>query len=490
MSRRRRVIQPEPKRRGRGSRASTLVSTGIALAVHGAALGAIGVVGIDIIGEGMGRSGEAQAAVEIPDLASSCGGDALLVAAARSTLCLAPWAEDNLERCWEGLSTQARFDLNDCQNRNEPATEFAFVAPRQLAKLTPIDAEKLLEQAKLLPPEPPPPPPPQIAAAQPPPPPPPPPPPVRPKAQVVEVAKPNTEKEPENARLLAEHNTAAEKQTVARGSRFEEIVAKSKPEALTPKETPKEASIRPETLERDPGVDRKAPDAPGKLAMRVPGAPVLAPAPQEAKTKGALGGLVAPAGDGSIARRGQGSIEQPRLDPSTEKAGQGGAGGGSPKVPNLRPTDEVLERAIGGGSVDHLEDVAEGDETALSAKKWVFAGFFNRLKRQVAQNWEPAGVWRRKDPTGAIYGFKSRVTEVRVSLAPTGELTKVTVIGPSGVAELDEEAMRAFRAAAPFPNPPEGLIEKGSGLITFEFSFHFEIGKPSTSWRYLPRQHR
>jgi TonB family protein len=86
-----------------------------------------------------------------------------------------------------------------------------------------------------------------------------------------------------------------------------------------------------------------------------------------------------------------------------------------------------------------------------------------------------------------VYGFKSRVTEVRVSLSPKGDLTKISVTIPSGVTELDEEAMRAFRAAAPFPNPPEGLVSASSGLITFEFAFHFEIGSPSTSWRMIRR---
>lgn len=476
------------RRRQRDSLPTTLASAGAALLFHVGVLGAIGVIGIDLFGDGLSRDsrGTAAAALEEPELESTCSGDALLVAAARTTLCMAPWSEDDLERCWQGLSTQARFDLDECQNRGAPTTEFALITPKAAARLIPIDPEPLIEQAKLqppTPPTPPPPPPPQVAAAPPPPPPPPPPTPPK-KAQVVEVAKPNTEKEPENARLLAEHNTAAEKQTVARGSRFEEMVAKSKPAELTPKQAPKEASIKPEALERDPGESRKAPDAPGKLAMRIPGAPVLAPAPQEAKMRGALNGMDAPAGDGSIARRGQGSIQQDRVDPAQEKSGEGGAGGGKPRVPNLRPSDEVLERAIGGGSVDHLEDIEEGDETALSAKRWVYAGFFNRIKRQVAQNWEPIGVWRRKDPTGSVYGFKSRITEVRVSLNPTGELAKVSVIGPSGAVELDEEAMRAFRAAAPFPNPPEGLIEKSSGLITFEFAFHFEIGRPSTSWRY------
>jgi TonB family protein len=70
-----------------------------------------------------------------------------------------------------------------------------------------------------------------------------------------------------------------------------------------------------------------------------------------------------------------------------------------------------------------------------------------------------------------------------VSLSPKGDLAKIVVTSPSGVRELDDEAVRAFRAAAPFPNPPDGLL-KGE-LITFEFSFHFEIGGARTSWRVL-----
>ncbi len=144
----------------------------------------------------------------------------------------------------------------------------------------------------------------------------------------------------------------------------------------------------------------------------------------------------------------------------------------------------MLERIAGGGSVDHLDDVQNGDETALSSKRWVFASFFNRLKRQVAQNWDPATVWRRIDPQGTVYGFKTRVTEVRVSLAPNGTLQKIVVTTPSGVQELDDEAVKSFHASAPFVNPPDGLVQK-DGMITFAFSFYFEIGAPRSSWKVI-----
>jgi TonB family protein len=263
------------------------------------------------------------------------------------------------------------------------------------------------------------------------------------------------------------------------------MIAKSKPEDLTPKENPKESSVQKQDSDRDPGKDRRAPDVPGNLSMRKPGASAPSEAAQDQKTRGSTIGSTGPVAlDGYGQRRGDGAIEQTHKDRSELPKGDTGAGGGQPQVPNLKPTQDVLERALGGGSVDHLEDVDNGDETALSSKRWIYASFFNRLKRQVAQNWDPGSVWRRSDPNGTVYGFKTRVTEVRVSLSKRGELSKIVVTAPCGVTDLDDEAVRAFHAAGPFPNPPEGLVAKDN-LITFAFSFYFEIGSPHTSWRVI-----
>jgi TonB family protein len=219
--------------------------------------------------------------------------------------------------------------------------------------------------------------------------------------------------------------------------------------------------------------------------MRDPGAISPAELEQQAKTRGSIGGATGPlAFDGYVPRRGDGAIEQQEHQRTEVPRGQGGAGGGAPDLPNLKPSQDQLERALGGGNVDHLEEVDNGDETALNAKRWVYASFFNRLKRSVAQNWDPATVWRRVDPTGNINGFKTRVTEVRVSLSPSGELSKIVVTSPCGVGDLDDEAVRAFHAAQPFVNPPKELVGN-DGTITFAFSFFFEIGGGHTQWRVI-----
>jgi TonB family protein len=472
------------------TRAIWLAAVGTAFAINGTVLGAASSVdmstsrfiGLDV----------PKVEPELVDLETSCEGDVLLASSARAAMCLAPWNRDNPEcKSVDDLQMLMWMDLSACKSKDEqalPAVALATVQPREIEKVTPIDPEMLIDETK--PPEQPKPPPPvpQLQPQQPPPPPPPapaPPPPKRPQ-QVVETAKPNTEKEPENARFLAEHNTMVEKQKVARGAVKEPMVAKSKPAELTPTVKPPDEppAIAKKPDEVEPGKNLKAPPVPGTLSMRAPGAPQVAETKQDALKKGVANEKSPIVANGGIPRRGDGAVEQQRRDPGELTRGQGGAGGGAPPVPNLKPSKEQLERIVGGGSVDHLEEVENGEETALNAKRWVFASFFNRMKRQVAQNWDPQTVWRRTDPQGTHHGFKTRVTEVRVVLGPKGDLQKVVVTAPSGVQELDDEAVRSFHAAAPFPNPPDGLVSK-DGNITFAFSFYFEIGQSHTSWRVL-----
>jgi TonB family protein len=474
-----------PLRRHRRVHGSTLWATvGAAVLVHVAVLGSVDAFGLALVNTASPSHEVEDPADDEVALEPTCSGDVLLTTSARLAMCLAPWKDGDIGTCRDDVLMTMWMDLSACQGAGETiaaAAPIELLPSRAADKLTPIDPEPLLEELRKLEEQKQqePPPPPQVAQQ----PPPPPPAPQRPQ-QVVETAKPNSEQEPENARFLSEHNVVVDKQRVARGSVQEPMVAKSQPAELTPKQDPKEAAVK-ELKDAAPGKDARAPEVPGTLAMRTPGAPQPSEAPQDARTHGDANGAKGPlVADGFVPRHGDGAIEQSRRDPGEQTRGQGGAGGGSPQVPNLKPTEEALERALGGGSVDHLEDVENGDETALSAKRWVYASFFNRLKRQVAQNWDPASVWRRADPTGSVHGFKTRVTEVRVSLSPKGDLAKIVVTTPSGVNELDDEAVRAFHAAGPFPNPPDGLISK-EGLITFAFSFYFEIGAPRTSWRVI-----
>jgi TonB family protein len=476
---------PTARRNRRIGQGAIWVCIAIAMLAHGAVLAGVQVFDLDIAGEGF-SGGKGTLAENDPDieLQTTCSGDVLLATAARAASCLAPWRAD-AEQCVGDIEMTMWMDLSSCRGQTDAIAAVAMITPRAAEKLTQIDPEQLIEEMQAKPPEqkPPPPVPPPQPQQQPPPPPPAPPAPAKP-SQVVETVKPNDEKDPENARFLAEYSTRVEKQKVARGARNEPMVAKSKPEELAVKDKPKDEPSVEKLEDKPEGKNEKAPETPGQLSMRKPGAIAPSEQPQDQKTRGAANNTKNPlVGDGFVPRRGDGAVEQQRRDPGEQTRGEAGAGGGAPRVPDLKESKDVLERIAGGGSVDHLEEIDSGDETALSAKRWVYASFFNRLKRQVAQNWDPATVWRRTDPQGTHHGFKTRVTEVRVSLSPQGKLVKIVVTAPSGVTELDDEAVRAFHASSPFPNPPDGLVKDNQ--ITFAFSFYFEIGQSRTSWRVI-----
>ncbi|MGE0631563.1 MAG: energy transducer TonB [Pseudobdellovibrionaceae bacterium] len=125
---------------------------------------------------------------------------------------------------------------------------------------------------------------------------------------------------------------------------------------------------------------------------------------------------------------------------------------------------------------DHIEDASSGLETLLSTREFVYYSYYNRIRNQLAQYWEP----KVKDKMVHIFkqgrsiaSSENRVTQVIVVLDPMGILVGVQVIGESGVRELDDAAIEAFRAAGPFPNPPKGIVEQ-DGKIKIRWDFVIE----------------
>lgn len=150
-------------------------------------------------------------------------------------------------------------------------------------------------------------------------------------------------------------------------------------------------------------------------------------------------------------------------------------------------TRQALMKSLGEpGTFDDLDDsIEEGNESILNSKRWKFASFFNRVRNGVANHWHPEVVHAARDPDGTVYGTKTRRTKLVISLNADGSLNKVDFDtgGESGVDYLDEEAIRAVRAAAPFANPPPGLVGK-NGKIEFGFGFIFEIHGGTRIFRY------
>lgn len=147
-------------------------------------------------------------------------------------------------------------------------------------------------------------------------------------------------------------------------------------------------------------------------------------------------------------------------------------GGGLPSLESLRPTLGTVARISGSPSSDYVEGVPEGDGTYLNTKEFKYATFFIRVKDSVEGYWRDITQreYRRRDPTGRVYGQRDRATLLSIVLDRSGELDSVSVARSCGLDFLDQAAMQAIRAAEPFPNPPDGISED-DGTIRFNFQF-------------------
>lgn len=121
---------------------------------------------------------------------------------------------------------------------------------------------------------------------------------------------------------------------------------------------------------------------------------------------------------------------------------------------------------------DYLPNVDSGDETKLNTKEFMFYTYFARIKERLRMYWTPAlqVVMNRIYYGGQNMESGEFVTKVNVTLTREGNLQNVKIIQGSGNKELDMVAIQAFEKAAPFPNPPSGMIEKdGTVLLRWDF---------------------
>lgn len=127
-------------------------------------------------------------------------------------------------------------------------------------------------------------------------------------------------------------------------------------------------------------------------------------------------------------------------------------------------------------TIDYIKDIDPGLETMLSSKEFVYFTFYQRIRNQLQQHWndmvrEKLTAMYKKGRT--IASTDDRITKLLITLDKKGTLVKIQVIGDSGVSDLDEAAVDAFRASAPFPNPPAGMVDD-DGQIKIRWDFVLE----------------
>jgi TonB family protein len=110
----------------------------------------------------------------------------------------------------------------------------------------------------------------------------------------------------------------------------------------------------------------------------------------------------------------------------------------------------------------NLSEVAEGFETKLNSREYKYFGYYNRIKQQLNQWWVPKVQQKFNKMLSQgrmIASTENKITRLIITLNDVGNLVNVQVLAESGVKDLDDAAIEAFRSAAPFPNPPRGIIE-------------------------------
>lgn len=122
---------------------------------------------------------------------------------------------------------------------------------------------------------------------------------------------------------------------------------------------------------------------------------------------------------------------------------------------------------------DYLKDVAISAETNLNTREFLYYSYFNRIKKKLRQHWEPMVhekvrhmVMRGRQPAS---NGGSKTTRCVITLDEQGVLTRVQIMTTSGLEDLDDVALEALKAAAPFPNPPQDLITDGFVRINWDF---------------------
>ena len=140
------------------------------------------------------------------------------------------------------------------------------------------------------------------------------------------------------------------------------------------------------------------------------------------------------------------------------------------------PPRPALSGAEVSQSDDYLKDVVSGAETLLKTREFVYYAYYNRIKRKLRQHWEPRiqeKIVKILRKGRRIASVNDKITHLVITLDKQGELKRIQVKHASGYNDLDDAAIEAFRAAAPFPNPPDGIVSK-SGEVQIPWSFVLE----------------
>ncbi|MBU6152706.1 MAG: energy transducer TonB [Bdellovibrionales bacterium] len=130
-----------------------------------------------------------------------------------------------------------------------------------------------------------------------------------------------------------------------------------------------------------------------------------------------------------------------------------------------------LGEVLRGGQ--YIQGMKEGEFSALNTKEFVFYSYFERVRRQLDQAWQPIlreNVHRLLKAGRHLASNSDFVTRAMVTMNQRGEILRIQILEESGTQDLDQAAIDALNKAGPYPNPPKGLIDS-SGHVEIRWDF-------------------
>ncbi len=100
-----------------------------------------------------------------------------------------------------------------------------------------------------------------------------------------------------------------------------------------------------------------------------------------------------------------------------------------------------------------------------------------RARDQIRDYWNPWDVIRAGGPAGSAV---QPTTVLRIAVQPDGTALRPEIVTSSGVAALDELAVKAVTTAAPLPPPPAD-VSNGASPARFELGFRVTRGESPSS---------
>ena len=138
------------------------------------------------------------------------------------------------------------------------------------------------------------------------------------------------------------------------------------------------------------------------------------------------------------------------------------------------------ESRLSGAPQNDLLDEKLGDQVAVNAKEFVYAGYLNRIRRLVNYYWRQ-NVDNLPSSTRLV---KPRYrTVVKAVLNADGALELIEITTESGEPTVDDCLVRAFRLAAPFPNPPAGLVERDGRVYLPDMDFTLILAQAQNQYQ-------